>query len=368
MTEFALVLPVFVLIIAGLLSFGRVFFYWIEANHLANETARWAVVDKNPYAPATLQQAARDSSSKEFQQDVKVCIDFPAGAVVGNPVRVRVQKPFSLVPILNAGTITIRGSSEMRIEQLARSNGTAPANYSAWQPPVGGVLVSRRLAQRARGDHGQVVVIAALMIPVFLLLAALVVDAGNWYAHKRSLQNRADAGALAAGLEYMKNNNLRNCITNPGGTGTTIANVAKAYAGTNDVSVGTTYNKNVNNQANVTVAINATDPTAAGLDRRRRPCATPTTADGWSAAGLWTDVKIREGERRDALRLVRHQPSADRRTGARRGRADHRRRHERPAVRRRDRRPDRVRLGAVRPRARRWNDRASPLHRRTRSS
>ena len=146
MTEFALILPVFVLIIVGILSFGRVFFYWIEANHLANETARWAVVDRNPYRascppPASttgaagcqsLQEAARDSSSKEFQQDVKVCIDFPTGtAVVGDPVRVRVQKPFSLVPILNAGTITIRGSSEMRIEQLSGSNGTAPAYYSA---------------------------------------------------------------------------------------------------------------------------------------------------------------------------------------------------------------------------------------------
>ena len=150
MTEFALVLPVFVLIIAGILSFGRVFFYWIEANHLANETARWAVVDKNPYQaacppPATptgtagcqsLQQAARDSSSKEFQQDVKVCIDFPAGVAVGNPVRVRVQKPFSIFPLLNTGatTITIRGSSEMRIEQLGASNGTAPATYTATSP------------------------------------------------------------------------------------------------------------------------------------------------------------------------------------------------------------------------------------------
>ena len=90
MTEFALILPVFVLIIVGILSFGRVFFYWIEANHLANETARWAVVDRTrtalvPAAATTgarlqsLQQAARDSSSKEFQQDVKVCIDFPTG-------------------------------------------------------------------------------------------------------------------------------------------------------------------------------------------------------------------------------------------------------------------------------------------------
>jgi len=32
MTEFALILPVFILIVAGLLGFGRVFFYWISAN------------------------------------------------------------------------------------------------------------------------------------------------------------------------------------------------------------------------------------------------------------------------------------------------------------------------------------------------
>ena len=44
MTEFALILPIFMVIVAGLLAFGRAFFYWIDANHLANETARWAVV------------------------------------------------------------------------------------------------------------------------------------------------------------------------------------------------------------------------------------------------------------------------------------------------------------------------------------
>ena len=59
MTEFALIVPIFLLIVAGLLSFGRVFFYWIEANHMASETARWAVVDRNPYGPGkTLQQHA----------------------------------------------------------------------------------------------------------------------------------------------------------------------------------------------------------------------------------------------------------------------------------------------------------------------
>ena len=189
------------------------------------------------------------------------------------------------------------------------------------------------------------------MIPVFLLLGALVVDAGNWYAHKRSLQNRADAGALAAGLEYTKNNNLRTCGSgDPGGlTGDAISNVAKAYAGTSDPSVGTTYNKNVNNQSNVTVAVNATNPTALDWTDGGSPCA-DHSADGWSSAGSLDRRQGPRGEHRDALRLVRHQPAADRGAGAGQGRADHRRRLERPAVHRRDRRPDRVRLGAVRAR------------------
>ena len=130
MTEFALIVPVFLLIVAGLLAFGRVFFYWIEANHMASETARWAVVDRNPYGPSqTLQQHAAQNSTTEFSSDVKVCIDNPSGIVdLGEPLRVRIQKPFNFVPILGMGQITIRGSSTMRIERLA--NNGAPLSYS----------------------------------------------------------------------------------------------------------------------------------------------------------------------------------------------------------------------------------------------
>ena len=115
-------------------------FYWIEANHLANETARWAVVDRNPYGPSTsLQLHARNASSKEFQ-NVNVCIDFPKGAAtaVGDPLRVRVQKPFSIFPLLDAGAtnITIRGTAEMRIERF--DSGTyPPTNYKPGPPPSG---------------------------------------------------------------------------------------------------------------------------------------------------------------------------------------------------------------------------------------
>ena len=137
MTEFALVLPVFVLIIVGLLAFGRVFFYWIDANHIASETARWAIVDRNPF-PETLQQHAARSSTTEFESDVRVCITAPDGAVLGRPLVVKVQKPFSLVPILDAGTITIRGTSTMRIENFV--NGTGP---SAYDPTTAGDYMGR---------------------------------------------------------------------------------------------------------------------------------------------------------------------------------------------------------------------------------
>ena len=136
MTEFALIVPIFLVIVAGLLAFGRVFFYWIETNHMASETARWAVVDRNPYGPGqTLQQHAAQSSTIEFAGDVKVCIDFPGKtrttADLGDPVRVRIQKPFNFLPILGMGAITIRGSSTMRIERFA--NNIDPSAYTDGQ-------------------------------------------------------------------------------------------------------------------------------------------------------------------------------------------------------------------------------------------
>ena len=78
MTEFALIVPVFMLIVVGMLVFGRLLFYWIETNHVASETARWAVVDRNPYsAPRRSSRARRARATNEFEDNAAVCIDFP---------------------------------------------------------------------------------------------------------------------------------------------------------------------------------------------------------------------------------------------------------------------------------------------------
>jgi Flp pilus assembly protein TadG len=53
-----------------------------------------------------------------------------------------------------------------------------------------------------KGERGQVLVMAALMMPVLLGMLALVLDVGNAYAQRRFMQNAADAASLA-GARYM---------------------------------------------------------------------------------------------------------------------------------------------------------------------
>jgi TadE-like protein len=141
MTEFALIAPVFLLLIVGLLVFGRLFFYWMESNHLASETARWAAIDHNPYEPQgqTLQEHAKESATKEFSDKAVVCIEFPdvpppTGTnppdppEVGQRVRVRVELPVTFTEFFGFG-VTLRGTSTMRIEQMG--DVTGPETYSA---------------------------------------------------------------------------------------------------------------------------------------------------------------------------------------------------------------------------------------------
>src|SRR6266536_1601190 len=52
-----------------------------------------------------------------------------------------------------------------------------------------------------RAENGQSVVLVSAALPVLLAAAALVVDGTNLFVNKRSVQNAADAAALAAGWE-----------------------------------------------------------------------------------------------------------------------------------------------------------------------
>src|SRR3982751_4555413 len=75
LTEMALVLPLLLLLILGMVDFGKAINYWIDNTHLANEGARLAVVNSNPGSglatPKNLQQyLLSQADSGELHGDV----------------------------------------------------------------------------------------------------------------------------------------------------------------------------------------------------------------------------------------------------------------------------------------------------------
>jgi Flp pilus assembly protein TadG len=137
LVEFALVLPILALLLFAMLDFGKAFNYWIDETHLANEGARWAVVNKNPGGGSLQQYLVDQATTDELRNGgtasvanpAEVCISFPNGTSnVGDPVLVTVSATYNWLPIIgnHIGVVqtTITGSSQMRLEAV-------PTNYSA---------------------------------------------------------------------------------------------------------------------------------------------------------------------------------------------------------------------------------------------
>jgi Flp pilus assembly protein TadG len=89
LVEFALIAPLLLILLFGMIDFGKAFNYWIDETHLANEGARWAVVNKNPAGSGTLQQyiqqqadtpELRTGGTASVPNPMQVCISFPRSA------------------------------------------------------------------------------------------------------------------------------------------------------------------------------------------------------------------------------------------------------------------------------------------------
>jgi hypothetical protein len=149
LAEFALVLPVLILVLFGMIEFGRGFNYWNDVTHISAEGARFAVVNRkpDPSNAASLQAQLlaqgdtpelRSGGSSALPQPAQVCVDFPNGTSrIGDPVRVSATFTYHWMPALdsitklidkkkgfNAATTTFTATSIMRIE-------APPTNYGA---------------------------------------------------------------------------------------------------------------------------------------------------------------------------------------------------------------------------------------------
>jgi hypothetical protein len=130
--EFAVILPLVVMVILALADFGRALYMYLEAEHAASDAARIAAVDYVPSGGVSLQnylaqqliygelQNGSGSTSYGAQGKGQVCISFPAGGTPqrGDPVNVQVKSTFKWLPggVLPTPSMQIVGSSTMRIE------------------------------------------------------------------------------------------------------------------------------------------------------------------------------------------------------------------------------------------------------------
>jgi Flp pilus assembly protein TadG len=141
LVEFVLVLPLLMVLLFGMLDFGKAYNYWIDETHLAAVGARYAAVNKNPGAAggSTLQtwianQAntteLKDGGTGSVPSALSVCIDYPAGtANIGDPVRVKITSTYSFLSVLTAQipgltAKTMTSTATMRLEQV-------PTNFTA---------------------------------------------------------------------------------------------------------------------------------------------------------------------------------------------------------------------------------------------
>lgn len=156
MVEFVLVLPLLLVLLLGMLDFGKAFNYWIDANHLASEGARLAAVagtnavspgncvDGSAPAGQTLVTYVQcQADTKELLQGgtaqvpskLQVCVqplidnDTQTIGQVGDPIRVTVKATYNwlgfLVSRVGIGSsVSIAGVATERLEH-AWGDGTA---------------------------------------------------------------------------------------------------------------------------------------------------------------------------------------------------------------------------------------------------
>jgi len=150
--EFVLVLPLVLLILFAMIDFGKAFNYWNDETHLANEAARYAVVNKNPLGGSSLEAAIKnDADSGELKNGCNGCsIKHPgitvhfcfvngttaADTAAGQPLRATVSADYHwLAYLVGQGlplTSGLTGSATMRIEQPYKADPLNPgAPYSA---------------------------------------------------------------------------------------------------------------------------------------------------------------------------------------------------------------------------------------------
>ena len=112
--EFALILPILVLLVFGIIEFGIAFNNYITITHAAREGARLAAVDlNNPDLKTIIVERAYPVAITE--DDIE--ITTPLGTNIGDPVEVEVTYDFTVtIPLAGSWDIPLTNKAIMRLE------------------------------------------------------------------------------------------------------------------------------------------------------------------------------------------------------------------------------------------------------------
>lgn len=115
LVEFALLLPVLVLLLFGIIDFGRIFHAYLTIDHAGREAARTASIGKD--TTTIKNTAVSDASSIRLTAD-QVGVT-PGTLSSGSNVTITITYPINfLTPVIGniVGPVTLKNTTVMRVE------------------------------------------------------------------------------------------------------------------------------------------------------------------------------------------------------------------------------------------------------------
>lgn len=116
LVEFALVLPLLILLLFGIIDFGRIFHAYLTLDHAGREAARAASIGKDD---TSIKNVAVNNASSINLKEEKVSI-FPVGSKSsGSDVTITITYPVDfLTPVIGKliSPLTLTDTTVMRVE------------------------------------------------------------------------------------------------------------------------------------------------------------------------------------------------------------------------------------------------------------
>ena len=179
MAEFALVLPIFLLILFGIIDGGQMIFVSNQLSEAAREGARWG----------SIQDASTTSAGRDSIDDRVIGI---LNGVPDTAVTISCERDESTIPDCRFGDILV-----VRVESDFQFATPFLGGLMGDYHPLGRIESGGASVSRSEDPRGQILVIVAGGLVILLLAVGLVIDTGLSFVVRRDAQNVGDLASLA---------------------------------------------------------------------------------------------------------------------------------------------------------------------------